>query len=184
VTLNTSIVIGQATPVREVFDFCRELIKTPGGTPFTQRDDSYSPGMREIFNPGGIGLCAWLWINYGADGPMIGAPDDPEDQEELDYIARTPTKNGWAAIEVTFDTAYGYTSPEGEGCSQLHARLVAELGKWLDRKGLPWKWQNEYTCEWHDGFDGLAEFVGAHKSSGADEWFRNTVLPVIRGGVS
>ncbi|MFF4600595.1 hypothetical protein [Amycolatopsis sp. NPDC001319] len=181
-TLNTSIAIGKPYPVRQVFDFCRELLNTPEGTPFSEEHSSWRKGVKQIFNPCGIGLPAWLWIYYGADGPMVETPDDPSDEDEVEYIARTPTKNGWAAMEVTFDTAYGYRGPDGESCSQLHARLVAQLGKWLDAKGLPWKWQNEYTGEWFDGYDGLAELVGAHESTGADEWFRGTVLPLIAGG--
>ena len=199
-TLNTSIAIGKPTNVREVFDFCRGLLNTPTNTPFTDRIDEHHPGRKEIFNPGGIGLDAWLWIYYGADGPMTHVHDewcateagpakwdsDGEvmvTQEDVDQhtaeVAAHPTMNGWAAIEVTFDTAYGYRGPDGESCSQLHARLIAQLGAWLDRKGLPWKWQNEYSGEWFDGYDGLAEFAGAHKSTGAAAWFESTVVPFI-----
>jgi hypothetical protein len=105
---------------------------------------------------------------------------DVDDHNE--YISQNPTQNGWGAIEVTFDTAYGYRFEEGENCSQLHARLVAQLGNWLDERGLPWKWQNEYTGEWFDRYDGLGEFVNAHKLTGAADWFGNIVLPLIERG--
>lgn len=181
-TLCTSIAIGKPHNVREVFDFCRTLLDTPDGTPFEQRVcGDWRPGQREIYNPPGIDLAAWLWIYYGADGPMIVPADDPEDPDEVDHVKSTPTKNGWAAIEVTFDTAYGYRGPDGESCSDLHARLVTALGQWCDARGLPWKWQNEYTGEWHDQYDGLAEFGDAHRTTGADDWFRHTVMPAILG---
>ncbi|MGW3992419.1 hypothetical protein ACWEF6_02920 [Amycolatopsis sp. NPDC004772] len=207
-TLKTSVAIGKAYPVREVFEVCRSLLNTPEGTPFEHEDvtSSWRKGQRQILNPGGIGLDAWLWIYYGADGPMIHSHDDwcatevdpckwddtgkyshgAEDvRRHVADIAEDPTKNGWAAIEVTFDTAYGYRGKSGENCSMLHARLIAELGRWLDEKALPWKWQNEYTGEWFDRFEGLGEFVNAHQSTGADSWFRETVVPIIlAGGVS
>lgn len=207
-TLNTSIVIGKPHNVREVYNFCRSLLNTPehvevrtGPEPGDERH--WRAGQKWIANPGGIGLDAWLWIYYGADGPMTHVHDkwchaevgpakwDDEGkhvvtQEDVDrhaeHIANDPTENGWGAIEVTFDTAYGHKNDRGENCSQLHSRLVAELGKWLDTKGLPWKWQNEYTGEWFDGYHGLAEFVGAHESTGAADWFNNTVLPLIESG--
>lgn len=201
-TLNTSIAIGKPYSVREVFDFCRKLLNTPDATPFFQ-EDSHSWGCKEIRNPGGIGLDAWLWIYYGADGPITHVHDEwcPTEvgpakwdddgeyivtQEEIDnhaeWIATDPTKNGWAAIEVTFDTSYGHRNRRGERCDQLHTRLVAELGRWLDDRGLPWKWQNEYTGEWFDRYEGLAGLAGAHRSSGAEEWFQKQVLPLITGG--
>lgn len=193
-TLDTSVVIGAPTDVMELFQFCRTLLGTLEGTPFTHNEASdHRPGQRQIFNPGGIGLPAWLWIYYGADGPIpkhqhdkwcaseVGGEWD-HDQEDVDshaaHIASDPTENGWAVIEVTFDTAYGYRE-NGESCSDLHARLVTALGQWLDAKGLPWKWQNEYTGEWFDGYDGLDDFGDAHRASGADAWFTGTVLPAI-----
>jgi hypothetical protein len=178
-TLDTSIAIGKPTPVRPLFDFCRELLGTPVDTPFEQEDCKYRTGCKQIFNPGGLGLPAWLWIYYGADGPMIGKPDDPNDPDDVEYVASTPTKNGWAAIEVTFDTAYGWHGQDGESCSDLHARLIRAVGQWCDRKGLPWKWRNEFTGEWHDAYEGLDEFGDAFKSSCAQDWFTNTVLPAI-----
>jgi hypothetical protein len=209
VTLNTSIVIGKPYNVHEVYAYCRALLNTPehvkaeyGPEPGEER--SYRSGQKWVLNPGGIGLDAWLWIYYGADGPMVHQHDkwcdievgpakwDDEGnhtvtQEMVDdhaeQIANDPTENGWGAIEVTFDTAYGYRSDSGEGCSQLHARLVAQLGKWLDQLALPWKWQNEYTGEWFDGYNGLSEFVGAHESTGAASWFNDVVMPAIQAGL-
>lgn len=199
-TLDTSIVIGKPYNVHEVYAHCRTLLNTPESVAAqTGPDRPYTDtraGQKWIANPGGIGLPAWLWIYYGVDGPMTHLHDkwcavdlggeyewtQQDIDEHTEYVANDPTQNGWGAIEVTFDTAYSYRSDSGEGCSQLHARLVAQLGKWLDDKALPWKWQNEYTGEWFDGYDGLAEFVDSHRSTGAADWFNNTVLPLIESG--
>lgn len=194
-TLDTSIAIGKPTPVRPLFDFCRELLGTPADTRVNEGVcDGSRLGQKEIYNPGGIGLPAWLWIYYGADGPFevhqhdefcsvtLGGKYDTTQQEideHAEWIANDPTENGWAAIEVTFDTAYGWRGPSGESCSDLHARLIRAVGQWCDRKGLPWKWQNEFTGEWHDGTDGLDEFGDAFRSTGAQDWFTTKVLPAI-----
>src|SRR5207248_10514855 len=73
-TLNTSVVIGNPINVREVFAFCRKILGCPEDVSFEQ-GDSYRPGQKQILNPGGIGLPAWLWIYYGADGPMVHQHD-------------------------------------------------------------------------------------------------------------
>jgi hypothetical protein len=172
VTLTTSVAIGAPTDVLELFRFCRALLGVAEEVPFTHNASELS-GCREIYNPGGIGAPAWLWIYYGADGPLPA--DTDEEADPADPL------NGWACIHVTFDTAYGYTGNGGESCSDLHARLLTALGDWLDARDLPWKWQDEYTGEWHDRFDGLAEFGDAHRSSGAAAWFDDVVRPLIGG---
>lgn len=148
-TLKTSIAIHEPMPVKEVYDYCRGLLATPAEVePIT---DDGSPGRRYLANPGGIGLAAWLWVNYGADGPLLDLASDDDD---------APSKNGWASIEVTFDTAYSYREPNGAGCSDLHAWLVTELGRWLDERGKTWQWENEFTGDWHERFDlGVAELL-------------------------
>lgn len=103
--------------------------------------------------------------------------DADEVAEHAASIAADPTENGWAAIEVSFDTAYGYRGENGETCNQLHARYVGQLGAWLDKRGIPWKWKNEYTGEWFDGYEGLAEFA---RNRDAMDWFDSEVAPVIR----
>lgn len=204
-TLNTSIAIGRPHDVKEVFAFCNLLLDAPTSvkTEHEDCDSGHRVGQRQILNKPMQGLCAWLWIYYGADGPMVHqhskwcdtevGPAKWDDtgkvmvsQEDIDRhaadIAAEPTSNGWAAIEVTFDTAYGYQGENGESCSDLHARLIRALGQWLDARGLPWKWQNEYSGEWHDRYDGLDEFGDAHKATGVDAWFRDMVLPAIESG--
>lgn len=203
-TLNTSIAIGKPTNVRELFDFCNTLLEAPADVAWKQGDCDYRVGQKQIMNEPMQGLPAWLWIYYGIGGPMVHVHDKwcevevgpakwdktgeaqvtVEQVAEHDaYVSGDPTQNGWAAIEVTFDTAYGYRGPGGETCSQLHANLIARLGAWLDRRGLPWKWQNEYTSEWFDGYDGLSEFAS---DRGATDWFDSIVRPIIesQGGVT
>lgn len=177
-TLNTSIVIGKPYNVHEVYAYCRVLLNTPEHVkaaygPKPGKERGHRPAEKWVATPGEVGLDAWLWIYYGADGPMVHQHDEfcatelggkyEHTQEDIDQHARCvagdPTENGWGAIEVTFDTPYGYGNERGENCRQLHARLIVQLGKWLDERALPWKWQNEFTGEWFDRYEGLAEFA-------------------------
>lgn len=194
-TLSTMVAIGKPYNVREVFDFCRRLLDTPDGTPVREGTGYLNPQTKQLGNPMGIGLVALLDVTYGADGPMVHQHDKwcstelggeyNTSQEDIDeharHIANDPTENGWAAIVVDFDTPYGYRGEGGETCSDVHARLVTALGKWLDERNLPWKWKNEYTGEWFDRYDQLDAFGDAHRMTGADEWFRTTVMPAILG---
>lgn len=197
-TLNTRIAIGAPTDVRELLTFCQRLVNTPPGHGIHESDGYGQPGVRLIGNPIGIGADALLAIHYAPDGTLPTHVHDKwcatelggeweHTQEDVDHhaehIASDPTENGWAAIEVSFDTAYSYRGDGGESCSDLHARILTALGQWLDARNLPWKWQNEYTSEWHDGYDGLAEFGDAHRSTGADTWFRTVALPAIAAEV-
>jgi hypothetical protein len=209
-TLCTSIAIGKPHNVREIFDFCNRLLAARDSVQFEQKDCEYRPGQRRIANAPMQGLSALLWIYYGIDGPMVHEHDEwcetevgpakwdktgqaMVTKEDIDEhrasIDGDPTQNGWGAIEVTFDTAYGFKGEGGESCSDLHARLVTALGQWLDVRGLPWKWNNEFTGEWFDRYDGLAEFGDAYRATGAADWFQNLALPAIqahidRGGAS
>lgn len=180
-TLSTHIAIAPGIPVREVFDRCRALLDTPDSVPIEQDATS-------IAHPPGVGLPAWLIVNYGPNGPLVHDPcEDCGDPEHDRWIASNPTENGQAVIDVDLDTTYGYRGPNGESCSSLHARLVTQLGAWLDGRGIAWWWRNEYTGVWwaNDalGREALVEFAGAHtRPGGADEWFRSMVLPAILNG--
>lgn len=175
-TLSTNVAITGPVSARAVYDFLRPLVKTP---------EHVQPDIKdgEIWNPGGVGASAWLIIYHGPDDgaqvmPRVDGADNDPDPDERDYLSESPQHNGTTHVLVDFDTAYSYRE-NGETCSDLHARLVTALGKWLDAQNAPWKWHNEYTGEWFDRYDGLAEFGDAHRATGADEWFRSLVLPAI-----
>jgi hypothetical protein len=62
------------------------------------------------------------------------------------------------------------------------ASLVAELGKWLDERGVRWLWKNEYTGEVHSGYEQLIELCSGGFEAAA--WFQTTVLPAIAAKTS
>ena len=171
-TLDTRIAIGGPYNAHEVFRFCRTLLGTPEHIEPRHGEgaDHLSAGragQKMIGNPYGGSVSTWLQIWYGADGPMVHQCDElcpTEDRDDHDrWVADNPTRNGWAAIEVSFDTDYGYRWQNGESSSALHARLVTALGRWLDERGLPWKWRNAYTDEWFDRYEGLDEFEATER---------------------
>lgn len=194
-TLDTRVAIGAPIDAHELYAFCRTLLDTPE---HVEPDTGSAWGderLARIGNPGGIGLAAWLSISYTTDGgPFPRHEHDKWCSVELDgeyettqteidahaeSVATDPTDNGWAYAEVSFDTAYSFRGEDGETCSDLHARLVTALGAWLDARAIDWKWRNEHTGEWFNRDDQLTAFGDAHRSTGADAWFRGVVQPAI-----
>ena len=115
---------------------------------------------------------------------LIGAHEGIRFTDDNDSIANDPGQGlcAWLIVyhrdqvEVSLDTAYGYDA-DGEGCGDLHARLVAQLGHWLDGKGIRWSWQNEFTGEIHEGYEGLADLGSG--GAEASTWFREIVAPAL-----
>lgn len=144
-TLTTRVAIIEPTPVREVFDECRRIIGAQDGRYTHGAAKYHDDGRFQYQNDVGQGFPALLWVYYGVDAPLM-----PEDESEYDEEDRSnyPSPSGWS-IEVCFDTTYGYRTENGAGCSDLHAWIVQELGRWLDERRLTWLWYHEYTGEWH-----------------------------------
>lgn len=146
-------------------------------------------GTWECGNGFGNGYDAAFWIDYRKDAPLrakqtyLAEMDEVDDPSLLthEYCADGCTElheyNPPMALEVNFDTAYGYTSPEGFGCSVLHALYIVKVGQWLADRGVKWRWHNEFTGKWHDGVDGLQEFVADGRR--AVTWFETVVNPAI-----
>ena len=133
-TLTTQMLVIEPTPYRPVFDAVRRLI---GADKASYVDE---PGV--IKNRYGQGFPAWIGVVYGTDAPL---------EPGLEEAAWWPVAR-WS-IEVHLDTAGGYRAANGAGCSDLHAYLVQELGRWLSDRGLTWFWYHEYTGEWHPSSD-------------------------------
>jgi hypothetical protein len=166
-TLNTRVYIADRIDYREVFAKCDRLIGADEGVKFTDE-----PGS--IWNNPGQGLCALLDVTHGNGSPLRAEPEPCDEycEPDCDGIHQPAC---W--LDVSFDTGYSYSGPEG-GCGDLHARLVAELGRWLDGRGIRWSWQNEFTGEIHQGYEGLTELgAGGLAALG---WFAASVAPAIR----
>lgn len=147
-TLHTRLAIVEPTHAREIFDACRRLL---GGerVPFSHELSNWEPGVTTYRNKAGRGLPALLWVDYGADAPLVPDPTYADDPEERSYY---PPVDGWS-IMVHFDTAYAYRGENGGGCDDLHAWLVQQLDRWLTDRGLTWLWYHEYTGAWHPATD-------------------------------
>ena len=103
--------------------------------------------------------------------------DDHDEDCEDDCTGNWHHPPHW--FKVTFDTAYGYHDEQGRTCGVLHASLVAQLGQWLDDRGLRWAWRNEFTGEVHmgDRYERLYDlFKGGDD---ANRWFETIVKPAI-----
>lgn len=140
-TLATRMAIVEPTAFRPIFDEARRLIGAENGT--------YTEGPCGIENDWGQGFPSFVGVKYGADAPMKPDPAYADDPDERRYY---PPVDAWS-IEVWLDTAYAYCADNGAGCSDLHAWIVRELGRWLSDRGLTWYWYHEYTGEWHPSSD-------------------------------
>jgi len=145
-TLATRFVIDHPAPAREVFDFAREMIGATDAHTFrheTQperwaRDPRYQMDL-------GQGLPALMRVEYGADGPLHRYEEDDAPD---------------AVLEIVLDTAYGYRDDQGRRCHQLHADYVAELGRWCERRGWDYAWQDEFSGDWFTDWRQAAEELG------------------------
>jgi hypothetical protein len=192
VTLSTHVYVLDEIAAEEAFHFCRELLGCTPRISFTNQQEllRYGPDSERIVKPDGYwticndagqGLPAWLLVNY-----RPGAPFRTQEQAAKHDEWCEPDCDGvyhpvacW--LDIDFDTAYSYADEHG-GCGDLHARLVARLGLWLDAKGVRWSWRNEFTGDVHGGedrYDRLGELLqsGAH----ARTWMETVVMPAIQG---
>lgn len=172
-TLSTKVYIHDKIDPKLVFDYCSLLIGAPESAQYKQDGDSIAMAP-------GQGFCAWLIVNH-SDGKPIKS-----DSNGCDEYCETPCDRvsphdpaHWVMVDL--DTAYGYRGDDGEGCGDLHAKLVAQLGKWLDAKSVEWSWENEFTGEIHPGYEGLSALGRGGEE--ASTWFTNTVLPIITAEV-
>lgn len=159
-TLCTHVfVCDQVEPMR-AFDKCRDLLGATLETETTLRvgEEGWTVGNRV-----NQGLSALLYVSFRPDGPLRPSADE-------DYGPAC-----W--LDLSFDTGYAYAGPEGEDCGRLHARLVAELGSWLDGQGIAWQWKNEFTGEVFDRYDRLQDLAGGGEAT--REWFSWVVRPLI-----
>lgn len=185
-TLDTRIYIHGPVDYREVFVKCNQLIGAHEGIRFTDepvadwQDGERKPGPEDgpwtIWNEPGQGLCALLDMSYRKAAPLRRPGDHSRYCDGPEDGCDGTGACGPCWLEVSFDTAYGYRGPEG-GCGNLHARLVAELGQWLDGKGIRWQWKNEFTGEIHWGYDRLTDLCDG--GAEATTWFRDIVEPAI-----
>jgi hypothetical protein len=171
VTLSTDVYIHEQVDGDEVFHFCRSLI---GATP----EVKYTADEQSIGNDPDQGLCAWL-IVYRKDGMVQPEPEGHDEWCEPDCTYSHPTPAHW--VKVNFDTAYTYRGEKGEDCAALHASLIAQLGTWLDGRGVSWSWSDEFTGEVHKGYEDLRGLCRGGKEATA--WFDGVVLPAIQRGV-
>jgi hypothetical protein len=139
-TLATRIAIVEPTAYRPIFDEARRLIGAENGV--------YEEGPTGIENKWGQGFPSFVGVTHGGDAPLTPEYDE-DDGKTYRY---GPPVDAWS-IEVRLDTAYGYQADNGAGCSDLHAWIVRELGRWLSDRGLTWYWYHEYTGEWHPSSD-------------------------------
>jgi len=165
-TLSTDLVIIEPVNPRKVFDFALSLLSEgyPGEPTWEhvrKGEGKYPASTSHYSTTCGQGLAAWLFVHYADDGPL-----------SLDDEVVPPH-----CVRIDWDTAYGFRGQNGEGCGDLHARMVATVGHWLDEQGLTWWWHDECEDGWHRGYEGLERL--ASSGAQAQAWFTSIVAPAI-----
>lgn len=200
-TLSTDVYVLDEISAHEVFHFCQGLLakyddeKRPSEQQqWTDQQDPTWRAGEPIIEPGNAwsldnkpmqSLPAWLMLAYRPEESLRTAEQAAEHDEycEEDCDGEGHARACW--LTVDFDTAYGYMSPDGMGCGDLHAALVAELGQWLDTKGIRWEWRNEYTSDVHSGEDRYERLIDLCRAGFESRaWFETTVLPAIRARIA
>lgn len=172
-TLNTSFIIDEPTNALDVFDLARSIIGANETHTWRHLPEPVYYRLNPVFcNDAGQGLPALLYVEYGADGPLLGYHYDEDDNETIG--PHDPA----GFIEVSFDTAYGYKDELGRGCGALHAMYVGVIGRWCESNGWKYHWQNEFTGEWFDDWRKAADELG-RDGDAAEEWFTNAVAPIL-----
>lgn len=194
-TLSTNIYVLDELGPHELFRYCQTLLSKYDEQGRTWRQMACSDEPRKVWgdpdhpreagrwsisNQIGQGLPAILDITYRPGAPLY----TPEQAAQCDkWCADDCDKDHYERacwLDIDFDTAYGYRGPNGMGCGDLHAALVAEVGQWLDKRGLRWEWRNEFTSEVHGGDDRYARLIDlASGGFEATAWFTSTVKPAI-----
>lgn len=196
VTLSTNVYVLDQVDAHEVFRFGQTLMtkydeighhRPPSGQIWSDTADKVwrdgewivpSDGTWSVCNQLGQDLPAILDVSYRPGAPLRAEDEGHGEDCEEDCSGQYHDRACW--VDVDFDTAYGYRDSEGRGCGDLHALLVAELGRWLDERGVRWEWRNEFTGEVHGGEDRYERLIElCSGGSEATAWYRTTVLPAI-----
>lgn len=183
-TLSTHVYLLTEADPADVFMKCRDLL---GATDAHEWEDepSFYPedtaDERVMMNKAGQGLPAWLIMRY-RPGAMVREAHEEHDPEICGEDCTGTWHDPAHWVNIDLDTAYSFHDSHG-GCGHLHARLVYQLGGWLDERGIQWAWRNEFTGDVHigDKYERLADLVGGGQS--ALRWLKSTVEPAIHAGL-
>jgi len=179
-TLSTNVWVLDPIDFAQVWTVAQMLVKrySRDGIEPVWKDEARDIGRARSNEPG-QGLCAWLLARY-SDTPdplhdgTVKHDEDCDDPCTSSWCVRSAQRY-W--VELDFDTAYGYVGAGGASAGDLHATILDQLGTFLDRQGVRWSWQNEFTGDIYRGHDGLATLGSSARE--ARNWFVGEVLPAI-----
>lgn len=189
-TLTTDVYVLDEIPYKDVFLKCNQLIGATEATRFSDKQLTAWRAGAPVADPGKAwnigneisqGLPALLDIYYRPGEPLRTKDNGCEWYCDSDCDDDEHT-NPACWLEVSFDTSYGYRDEQGRYCGDLHACLVAELGHWLDERGVRWLWYADTLAEVYAGYERLTDLCSA--GARASAWYRSAVLPAIAGGAS
>ncbi|AXK88563.1 hypothetical protein SAMN05421776_12138 [Nocardia farcinica] len=187
-TLHTRVAIVQKIDPKAAFQLALSAICTAAGeehrietAKVNEPEDYGRDGVLCIGTVIGQGLPGIVECDFRTGGPLYAEDYYGNDEDtEPDDTRWLCTPACW--LEIGWDTGYGYRSPEGLGCSALHARAITFMHKALSEMGIEMRWYNEFDARWHPGIENLDTLSAAGLE--ADLWFRTTALPAINSLIS
>jgi hypothetical protein len=140
-TLTSRVRVREPLSPRQVHEWATALV-AQGRTPRPTEPRDYD-GMLCLWNEPQDFL-ARIITYWHPDGPLpVEDPDDPDGR--MWGIAPA------GCVGVAIDTPYSYRADNGAGCDDLHAWIIAELGKRIDAAGSDWCWYYEHDGDWYPG---------------------------------
>jgi hypothetical protein len=182
--LDTFIYVLDRVGPRDAFRVCAGLAGASGaryedGPEPVLAFRSVKPGPVDgpwlIETPPGQGLHTLVRVKYRQDAPLHHPGERcPECSPEFCTSGGCLTPC-W--LRASFHTSYSWSGPHGATCGDLHARLIAGFGHWLDDQNAGWSWINEFVPGNMEGYNGLADLgkTGAE----ARRWLTGAVLPAV-----
>lgn len=138
-TLTTRVAIfGHRDDIRptEIYEFARALVRTPDEAPVNTDFAVPTPGVSYINTSPATGAQAYVIVRHADGAPL---PARELDDHGLD--------GDWSVI-VSFDTGYGYVTPDGRATGALHRDLVTAVMTWADDRGHDAMWRDDHHREW------------------------------------
>lgn len=167
-TMTTFVYVLDEMRPKDLFLKCNQLIGATETTEFrNEQVKSWRKGIGKpepgnawsISNKIAQGLCAALDVYYRPDTPLRAADNGCE--WYCDPGCDDEHTNPACWLEVSFDTAYGWRGKNDEKCGDLHAKLVAQLGQWLDERGIQWSWRNDHHGGVRSDYESLSDLRSA-----------------------
>lgn len=158
-TLHTFVHLTGTISLEDAFALALRAVLTAEGaddrydTVIIEREPAGAVDWDFIQTKPGQGLPTWTGATRRPDGSLFTPERDAITGDVID------DPEPWT-VELSWDTSYTYTGT-WPTASSLHGAALVHLHRSLPARTVKrFRWRDEFTHEWHNNLDGLADFVG------------------------